>query len=76
MDYYYAEDGKQIYGVPLGGIGGGSIGRGFAGQFCRFQMRPGIYEYHSVNANQFIVTIRNGQGKTLFQSVLSKYNNR
>uniref|UniRef100_A0A1B0AJL2 Non-lysosomal glucosylceramidase n=1 Tax=Glossina pallidipes TaxID=7398 RepID=A0A1B0AJL2_GLOPL len=72
MDYYYMENGKQMYGVPLGGIGGGSIGRGYAGEFCRFQMRPGIYEYNTVHANQFIVTIKNQNGDTIFQSLLSK----
>lgn len=34
------ENGKQIYGCPIGGIGCGTIGRGFAGEFCRFQMKP------------------------------------
>lgn len=72
MDYYYMENGKQIYGVPLGGIGGGTIGRGYAGEFCRFQMRPGIYEYNVVQANQFIVTIKDQKGSTIFQSLLSK----
>ncbi|XP_030242996.1 non-lysosomal glucosylceramidase isoform X1 [Drosophila navojoa] len=72
MDYYYMENGKQIYGVPIGGIGGGSIGRGYAGEFCRFQMRPGIYEYNVVQANQFIVTIKDHKGCTIFQSLLSR----
>ncbi|XP_032592367.1 non-lysosomal glucosylceramidase isoform X1 [Drosophila grimshawi] len=72
MDYYYMENGKQMYGVPIGGIGGGSIGRGYAGEFCRFQMRPGIYEYNVVQANQFIVTIKDHKGCTIFQSLLSK----
>ncbi|XP_030376910.1 non-lysosomal glucosylceramidase isoform X1 [Scaptodrosophila lebanonensis] len=72
MDYYYMENGKQMYGVPIGGIGGGSIGRGYGGEFCRFQMRPGIYEYNVVHANQFIVTIKDQKGCTIFQSLLSK----
>lgn len=72
MDYYYLENGKQIYGVPIGGIGGGSIGRGYAGEFCRFQLRPGIYEYNVVHANQFIVTIKDHKGCTIFQSLLSR----
>ncbi|XP_045109559.1 non-lysosomal glucosylceramidase-like isoform X1 [Portunus trituberculatus] len=63
--------GKQMYGVPLGGIGSGTIGRGFRGEFCRYQMVPGIYEYQTVTANQFIVTIRDPKGKTLYQKVLS-----
>ncbi|XP_037957731.1 non-lysosomal glucosylceramidase isoform X2 [Teleopsis dalmanni] len=76
MDYYYMENGKQIYGVPLGGIGGGTIGRGYGGEFCRFQMRPGIYEYNVVQANQFIVTIKDGKGSTIFQSLLSRCSSR
>lgn len=65
------ENSKQMYGVPLGGIGGGTIGRGFSGEFCRYQMRPGLYEYNTVHANQFIVNIRNENDATIFQSLLS-----
>lgn len=35
----------------MGGIGCGSIGRGFRGEFCRFQMLPGLYDYHIVQAD-------------------------
>lgn len=73
MDYYYVEQSRQMSGVPIGGIGGGTIGRGFAGEFCRFQMRPGMYEYNVVQANQFIVTVRDETDKTIFQSLLSTY---
>ncbi len=34
-----------MYGVPCGGVGSGTIGRGFRGEFCRFQMVPGDYSY-------------------------------
>ena len=51
----------------------GTIGRGFAGEFCRYQLKPGIYEYGIVNANQFIVNIRDENDKTIFQSVMSTY---
>ena len=27
---------RQMYGAPCGGLGGGTIGRGFRGEFCRF----------------------------------------
>lgn len=73
MDYWYMEHGKQIYGVPLGGIGCGTIGRGFSGEFCRFQMKPGLYEYNTVYADQFIVTIADENDCLLFQSLLSTY---
>lgn len=51
----------------------GTIGRGFAGEFCRYQLKPGLYEYNVVHANQFIVNIRDGDDKTIFQSVMSTY---
>lgn len=73
MDYNFLEHSRQMYGVPIGGIGSGTIGRGWAGEFCRFQMRPGIYEYNVVHANQFIVTIRDASDKTIFHSLLSTY---
>lgn len=71
MDFYKPEVAKCIYGVPVGGIGCGTIGRTFNGEFCRFQMRPGIYEYNTVAADQFIVTIKDAESVTLFQSLLS-----
>lgn len=42
---------QQIYGCPIGGIGCGTIGRSFRGDFCRYQLVPGIYEHQSVEAN-------------------------
>lgn len=71
MDYIFTIVPKQIYGVPLGGIGGGTIGRGFKGEFCRLQMKPGIYEYDIIEADQFIVTVRNSKDITIYQNVLS-----
>lgn len=58
-------------GVPLGGIGGGTIGRGFKGEFCRYQVVPGMYEYETVQANQFIVNIQNSENITVYNNVLS-----
>lgn len=58
-------------GAPIGGIGGGTIGRGYKGEFCRYSVIPGVYNYETVLANQFIVTIRNTNGKTIYQQVLS-----
>ena len=39
-------------GAPIGGIGCGTIGRGYRGEFCRFQMVPGMYKYHVVEEDQ------------------------
>ncbi len=40
-------------GVPLGGLGGGTITRGCRGDFNRWQLKPGDYGYHAVAADQF-----------------------
>ncbi len=40
-------------GVPLGGIGSGSITRGWRGGFRRWQMRPGFIQLGEVFADQF-----------------------
>ncbi|ESN98572.1 hypothetical protein HELRODRAFT_177051 [Helobdella robusta] len=70
IDNFNMVDWKPIYGAPIGGIGGGTIGRGSKGEFCRFQMRPGIYNYDVVHADQFILTLRQ-DNKTVYQNVLS-----
>lgn len=54
-------------GVPLGGIGGGSIMRGWQGDFGRWQMRPGMVEYRTVPADQFSVYIRRKADKPHLQ---------
>uniref|UniRef100_H2YFL3 Glucosylceramidase n=1 Tax=Ciona savignyi TaxID=51511 RepID=H2YFL3_CIOSA len=57
-------------GVPLGGIGGGTINRGWQGDFCKWQLKPGIYTFGSPLADQFIVSIRR-HNTTIYQQVLS-----
>lgn len=49
----------SLIGVPLGGLGCGTIGRGFKGEFCRYQLVPGLYEFHTVEANtvSFVVVV-------------------
>uniref|UniRef100_A0A9L0RIH8 Non-lysosomal glucosylceramidase n=1 Tax=Equus caballus TaxID=9796 RepID=A0A9L0RIH8_HORSE len=61
---------RQIYGCPLGGIGGGTITRGWRGQFCRWQLNPGMYQHRTVIADQFTVCLRR-EGQTVYQQVLS-----
>ncbi|CAH1796951.1 unnamed protein product [Owenia fusiformis] len=61
---------KPMYGVPIGGIGCGTIGRGYKGEFCRFALIPGMYYWNEVDADQFIVNIRK-RGQTVYQQVLS-----
>ncbi|XP_016103390.1 non-lysosomal glucosylceramidase-like [Sinocyclocheilus grahami] len=70
IDMFRALPLRQIYGAPLGGIGGGSITRGWRGDFCRWQLNPGMYHYKTVIANQFTVCLRRC-GQTVYQQVLS-----
>ncbi|BFI11966.1 non-lysosomal glucosylceramidase [Marchantia polymorpha subsp. ruderalis] len=48
---------SACHGVPMGGMGGGSIGRGFRGEFRRWQIIPGLCEEAPQLANQFSVFI-------------------
>jgi non-lysosomal glucosylceramidase len=40
-------------GVPMGGLGGGTITRGCRGSFNRWGIKPGDYTYQNVPADQF-----------------------
>jgi hypothetical protein len=51
----------------MGGIGSGTIGRGFRGEFCRYQLVPGLYEFQTVEANT--VDANETQLKSLVSSV-------
>lgn len=57
-------------GVPLGGIGAGSIGRSFKGYFQRWQLFPGTWDEGPILANQFSVFVRR-QNSQIYSSVLS-----
>ncbi|XP_029768852.1 non-lysosomal glucosylceramidase [Terrapene carolina triunguis] len=57
-------------GCPLGGFGGGTITRGWRGEFCRWQLNPGVYHHKTVVADQFTVCLRR-KGQTVYQQVLS-----
>lgn len=70
MDIFNQMKLKPIYGVPLGGIGCGTINRGWKGDFCRWQLKPGIYTYDIPSSDQFIVNIRK-RGVTVWQQVLN-----
>ena len=61
---------KQIFGAPIGGIGSGSIGRTFSGDFCRFQLIPGTYQHTVAEASMFSVCIRKNNS-TVYQQVLT-----
>lgn len=69
IDHMNALTYQPIYGAPIGGIGCGTIGRGYRGEFCRFQLVPGYYDHTTVVADQFIVCIRK-KNVTVHQQVL------
>ncbi|KAL8172301.1 hypothetical protein V2J09_024105 [Rumex salicifolius] len=58
-------------GVPLGGMGSGSISRGFRGEFRLWQIIPGISEASPVIPNQFSIFISRDAGAKRYESVLS-----
>ncbi|TKY51803.1 Non-lysosomal glucosylceramidase [Spatholobus suberectus] len=58
-------------GVPLGGMGSGSISRGFRGEFRQWQIIPSECEASPVMANQFSIFISRDGGNKNFASVLA-----
>ncbi|KAG0621376.1 hypothetical protein M758_3G014900 [Ceratodon purpureus] len=63
IDPFYRETRPSAcHGVPCGGMGGGSIGRGFRGEFRRWQLIPGVCEEAPVLANQFSVFVARDKG--------------
>lgn len=66
---------KQVFGAPIGGIGSGSIGRTFSGDFCRFQLIPGKYQHTVAEANMFSVCIRKNNS-TVYQQALTTRESR
>lgn len=57
-------------GIPLGGVGAGSIGRSFKGYFQHWQLFPDICEENPVLANQFSVFVSRPNGRK-YSTVLS-----
>jgi len=55
-------------GVPIGGLGCGSIGRGYMGDFARWHLRTGAHEYHPSLPNQFHLRIK-GTNRPLLQTL-------
>ncbi|XAR56279.1 Glucosylceramidase [Bertholletia excelsa] len=53
---------SSCHGVPLGGIGAGSIERNYKGEFQRFQLFPQVCESEPVLANQFSVFVSRSNG--------------
>ncbi len=53
VNFFNAANPGPVMGVPLGGLGCGSITRGWQGDFRRWQMRLGEVHYPPVYADQF-----------------------
>ncbi|KAK6056100.1 hypothetical protein COOONC_06396 [Cooperia oncophora] len=65
---------NKYTGVPVGGIGCGSIGTDFRGAFNKFSLIPGVKEQSTENikANQFILTVHSpDRTECIYQSLLS-----
>ncbi|XP_010246140.1 PREDICTED: non-lysosomal glucosylceramidase isoform X2 [Nelumbo nucifera] len=73
MDPFKKRFVTSCHGVPLGGIGAGSIGRSYRGEFQRWQLFPGICEEKPVLANQFSAFVSRENGKS-FSTVLCPKN--
>eukprot|EP01038_Epipyxis_sp_PR26KG_P012239 gene12239-16403_t len=56
-------------GVPLGGLGGGAIGRGFKGEFRRWSLFPGRYIHQPVPCDTFSIRVK--RGNEIHSKVLS-----
>lgn len=48
-------------GVPLGGLGAGSIGRTYRGDFARWHLDPGRHWYQPIAACQFALFVQRGE---------------
>lgn len=58
-------------GVPLGGMGSGSISRGFRGEFRHWQILPGLCDASPVMANQYSIFVSRDGGAKNYASVLA-----
>ncbi|KAL0742753.1 hypothetical protein Bca4012_084266 [Brassica carinata] len=58
-------------GVPLGGMGSGSISRGFRGEFKQWQITPGTCDPSPMMSNQFSIFISREGGHKKYASVLA-----
>ncbi|KMZ76241.1 hypothetical protein ZOSMA_105G00720 [Zostera marina] len=64
IDPFNSRSVSSCNGVPLGGIGAGSIGRSFKGNFQRWQLFPGTWEEKPILANQFSVFLKRDNCQT------------
>lgn len=90
MDVFSKSKATPNQGVPLGGMGAGSITRyitylcqqsvyqqpprGWTGDFLTYQMKPGKPHYEPILANQFSVWIKRGEGTPTIYATLMSDN--
>ena len=55
-------DDGPFQGLPIGGLGAGSIGRTYRGDFARWHLDVGQHLYRTLAADQFSVRMRSGGG--------------
>jgi uncharacterized protein (DUF608 family) len=53
IDPFTTSKAEPTMGVPIGGIGAGTIGRGWRGEFNKWQLFPGVVSKRVVDADQF-----------------------
>ncbi|CAB4068086.1 GBA2 [Lepeophtheirus salmonis] len=71
IDSFSPWNSQRMYGVPCGGIGSGTIGRGFRGEFTRYQMIPGKYSHYTVNGDAFLLSLEDPKtGESIYQTIL------
>ncbi|MFX0064379.1 MAG: GH116 family glycosyl-hydrolase, partial [Candidatus Hermodarchaeota archaeon] len=54
---FWLVDDREWSGLPLGGLGAGSIGRTYRGDFARWHLDIGKHKFESLYANQFSVFV-------------------
>jgi non-lysosomal glucosylceramidase len=54
---YWLVDDKEWGGLPLGGMGAGSIGRTYRGDFARWHLEIGKHRFETIFANQFSIFV-------------------
>ncbi|GER29230.1 non-lysosomal glucosylceramidase [Striga asiatica] len=73
LDPFTKRHTSSCHGVPVGGMGAGSIGRSCKGEFLRWQLFPRMCEDKPVLSNQFSVFVSRPDGSK-FSSVLCPKN--
>ncbi len=63
-------DDGSVQGAPIGGLGAGSIGRTYRGDFARWHLAPGTDRYNTIWADQFSLRVARPDGTPTAQVLL------